>query len=143
MISVPKREHLLVFQENLELVQDSLKANVIRMAGSAEEPHNPLRSGKEVRYDPTGQYVLPDSWVGISLAGTVTQLFKVFRPKRTNYFVLVDRNQALPRGFEFNKESEDHWMLVVTEKMTVAEYQKQLKNIIQSWVLLGEFVRYE
>jgi len=113
------------------------------MASSLERPQDPLRPTKEILYDETGKFVLPESRAGISLAGSVKQLLRVFRPKRTNYLLLVDRNKALPRGFRFNKESDDHWMIVVTEKMPVATYNKCLHDIIQKWVLLGKFVRYD
>lgn len=143
MIPQPVQTDLLVFHENLELIEASLKTNVVRMAASLDRPQDPLRPTKEIIYDETGRFVLPESRAGISLAASVTQLLRVFRPKRTNYLLLVDRNSALPRGFSFNKESGDHWMIVVTEKMPVETYNKCVHDIIQKWVLLGKFVRYD
>jgi len=137
------QEPLLVFHENLSLIAKAMNANVVRMASSREAPQNPLRPGKEVSYDQTGQWVLPEFKTGISLAASVKQLIKVFQPKRSNYLLLVDRHSILPRGLKFNKESEDHWMIVVSEKMTISDYNLRIQQVIQKWTLLGKFIRYD
>ncbi len=45
-------ESLLIFEQELELIEKELKGSVIRTANSRKNPQNPLRPGKEITYDP-------------------------------------------------------------------------------------------
>src|SRR5437868_1318657 len=94
------RQVLLVFEQQLELIENELKQNVIRMASSRQNPHLPLRPGMEITYDETGKFVLPNSKTGISLAASVKQLERIMRPGINKWLLAVDRNSQMPNGFK-------------------------------------------
>jgi len=139
----PIQTSLLVFEENLEMIQKALQQNVIRLANSRLAPHQPLRPNKEIVYDETREHVLPHSRLGISLAASFKQLDTIFKPKTTKWLVLVDRFAALPEGLRLNQDNPDHWSVAVTRKMTTAEYMDRVESLIQNWRTLGKFVRYD
>ena len=78
-------QKLIVFEQSISDLVDCLRFNVIRMAAIHDEPWAPLRPGKEITYDPTGIWVLPNSRTGISLAASMKQLPKVFGKGRKNW----------------------------------------------------------
>ena len=80
-------QKLIVFEQSISDLVDCLRFNVIRMAAIHDEPWAPLRPGKEITYDPTGIWVLPNSRTGISLAASMKQLRKVFGKGRKNCFL--------------------------------------------------------
>ena len=134
---------LLVFEDELENLQKELKGNVIRTANSRQSPQNPLRPGKEITYDPTGRYVLPNSRTGISLAASIRQLTRIMAPGIKKWLLAVDRNSVMPPGLKLQPDSPHHWSVVVTERMSCADYENRIQELIESWKLLGKYVRYE
>lgn len=143
MTSLYIQDTLLVFEEQIELIKNALKTNVIRMANSRIEPQKPIRPDREITYDETGLYVLPNSGTGISLAASFKQLEYIYRPKMTKWLILVDRNCAIPEGLKLNPDNEHHWSIVVTRKMLVAEFNQKVGQLIQQWKIMGRFIRYE
>ena len=139
----PLQTGLLVFEENLELIQQALEKNVIRMANSRFAPQNPLRPNREVVYDETGKFVMPHSRLGISLAASFKQIDTIFKPKTTKWLILVDRNSMMPDGLKLSQDNPDHWSVVVTKKLTIAEFEERIDKLIQTWRALGRFVRYD
>ncbi len=137
------KEALLVFEQELELIEQELKTNVIRTANSRQNPQNPLRIGKEITYDPSGNFVLPNSRTGISLAASFKQLEKIIRPGIKKWLLAVDRNSVMPDGFKLQQDNAHHWSVVVTRKMTKDEYNKKVQEMIKSWRVMGRFVRYD
>jgi len=121
----------MVFEEQIELIKETLKTNVIRMANSRVDPQKPIRPGKEVTYDETGANVLPNSGTGISLAGSFKQLEFIYRPKMTKWLILVDRNSAVPEGLKLMPDNEHHWSIIVTRKMSVDEFTQKIEHLIQ------------
>jgi len=114
-------ETLLIFEEQIQEVIKALRGGTIRMASNCVEPWNPLRPGKEITLDEKGENVLPDREVGISLAASLGHLQMIWRKGRENYLFIVDRDTYLEEGFEFHKQSNHHWMIVVNRKMKKAE----------------------
>lgn len=137
------KESLLVFEQELELIEAELKNNVIRTANSKLNPQSPLRPGKEITFDSTGKYVLPNSKTGISLAASFKQLDKIIRPGITKWLLAVDRNSVMPEGFRLQQDNVHHWSVVVTRQMTSEEYERKVQGIIKNWRVMGRFVRYE
>ena len=137
-----RKESLLVFEEELELIEKELEENVIRTANSRQNPQNPLRHGKEITYDKFGN-VLPNSKTGISLAASIKQLKKIVKPGIKKWLLAVDRNSVMPQGFKLQPDNNHHWSIVVTEPMTKDEYDRKVKKIIKDWRVMGRFVRYE
>lgn len=121
---------LLVFEDNLQLIDDALKTNVIRIADKLDRPYEPLRKNKEITMD--GEYVVPDSFTGISLAALMKQIERIFRIGDKRWLLTVDRNSCLPSGFAFRMDNEHHWSLIVTAKIHITEYRDKLHNIIMS-----------
>lgn len=136
-------ESLLIFEQELELIEKELKDNVIRTANSRQHPQNPLRPGKEITYDPTGRYVLPNSRTGISLAASFKQLERIIRPGIKKWLLAVDRNSIMPEGFRLQQDNAHHWSIIVTRQMEKEEYEKKVQGIINNWRVMGRFVRYE
>lgn len=136
-------ESLLIFEQELELIERELKENVIRTANSRQNPQNPLRSGKEITYDSTGRYVLPNSRTGISLAASFKQLDRIIRPGIKKWLLAVDRNSVMPEGFRLQQDNAHHWSIVVTRQMAKEEYERKVQGIIKNWRVMGRFVRYE
>ncbi|GAB2190050.1 hypothetical protein MAH1_16580 [Sessilibacter sp. MAH1] len=136
-------ESLLIFEQELELIERELKENVIRTANSKQNPQNPLRSGKEITYDSTGRYVLPNSRTGISLAASFKQLDRIVRPGIKKWLLAVDRNSVMPEGFRLQQDNAHHWSIVVTRQMAKEEYERKVQGIIKNWRIMGRFVRYE
>ena len=139
----PAKESLLIFEQELELIEEELKKNVIRTANSRQNPQNPLRPGKEITYDSTGKFVLPNSKTGISLAASFKQLDKIIRPGIKKWLLAVDRNSLMPEGFRLQQDNLHHWSVVVTRKMSTEEYERKVQGIIKNWRVMGRFVRYE
>jgi hypothetical protein len=137
------RESLLIFEQELELLERELKNSVIRAANSRHSPHNPLRPDKEITFDMSGEYVLPNTKTGISLAASFKQLDKLIRPGIRKWLLAVDRNSVMPEGFRLQQDNIHHWSLVVTRKMSKDEYETKLQGIIKGWRVMGRFVRYE
>ncbi|GAB2198996.1 hypothetical protein [Sessilibacter sp. MAH4] len=136
-------ESLLIFEQELELIERELKENVIRTANSKQHPQNPLRSGKEITYDSTGRYVLPNSRTGISLAASFKQLDRIVRPGIKKWLLAVDRNSVMPEGFRLQQDNAHHWSIVVTRQIAKEEYERKVQGIIKNWRIMGRFVRYE
>ncbi len=136
-------ESLLIFEQELELIEKELKENVIRTANSRQSPQNPLRPGKEITYDPTGRYVLSNSRTGISLAASFKQLERIIRPGIKKWLLAVDRNSVMPEGFRLQQDNAHHWSIVVTRQMLTEEYEQKVQDIIKNWRVMGRFVRYE
>ena len=132
---------LLVFEDQLDDILEKLKTKTIRMASSRSEPWNPLREGKEISLDSSGKFVLPDPEAGISLASSLGQLQRIWRTGRKNYLFTIDRNTRLEDGFAFNEESIGHWMIIVTKKMTVEEFESKVKRMAQTWKLMGRYIK--
>jgi hypothetical protein len=109
-------ESLLVFEEQLELLERELIQNVIRTANSRQNPQNPVRPGMEVTYDSTGRYVLPNSRTGISLAASIRQLHRIIKPGINKWLLAVDRNTIPPEGLKIQRDSPDHWSVVVVRQ---------------------------
>jgi hypothetical protein len=139
----PGKESLLIFEQELELIEAELKQNVIRTANSRQNPQNPLRPGKEITYDSTGRFVLPNSRTGISLAASFKQLDKIIRPGIKKWLLAVDRNSVMPEGFRLQQDNVHHWSVVVTRQMSKEEYERKVQGIIKNWRVMGRFVRYE
>ncbi|WP_288129441.1 hypothetical protein [Microbulbifer sp.] len=137
------KESLLIFEQELELIERELKDSVIRTANSRQNPQNPLRPGKEITYDPTGNYVLPNSRTGISLAASFKQLEKIIRPGIKKWLLAVDRNSVMPEGFRLQQDNVHHWSVVVTRQMPKEEYDRKVQDLIKNWRVMGRFVRYE
>ncbi|SBS29204.1 hypothetical protein MSP8886_01474 [Marinomonas spartinae] len=137
------KESLLIFEHELELIEQELKHHVIRTANSKQSPQNPLRPGKEISYDPTGKFVLANSKTGISLAASLKQLERIIRPGIKKWLLAVDRNSVMPDGFKMQQDNGHHWSIVVTRKMSVDEYERKVQDIIKNWRVMGRFVRYE
>ena len=137
-----KSPSLLVFEQELDLIENELKNSIIRTANSRQNPHNPLRPGKEITYDDSGN-VLPNSKTGISLAASIKQLEKIIRPGIKKWLLSVDRNSALPEGLRLQQDNQHHWSVVVTRPMKKDEYDKKIQVMIKSWRVMGRFVRYE
>lgn len=136
------KKSLLVFNEELELIEKELKKNVIRTANSRQNPQNPLRPGKEITYDKSGN-VEPNSKTGISLAASVKQLEKIIKPGMKKWLLAVDRESVMPNGFKLQSDNIHHWSVVTTQPMTKDDYDKKVKKIIKNWRVMGRFVRYE
>ena len=51
---------LLVFEDELENLRKTLQEHVIRTANSRQSPQNPLRPNKEITFDSTGEFVMPN-----------------------------------------------------------------------------------
>ena len=136
-------ESLLIFEQELDLIERELKENVIRTANSSQSPQNPLRPGKEITYDATGKYVLPNSRTGISLAASIKQLERIIRPGIKKWLLAVDRNSVMPEGFRLQQDNAHHWSIIVTRKMAKEEYEQKIQGLIKNWKVMGRFVRYE
>jgi hypothetical protein len=137
------RSPLLVFEEELEALEEVLKANVIRMANSREKPQNPLRPDKEITYDASGQHVLPNSRTGISLAASMRQLKRIWAPGMKKWLLAVSRNCPMPEGLALQPDNPHHWTVVVTRRMTLKEFETRIEQLITNWKLLGKYVRHE
>jgi len=49
----------------------------------------------------------------------------------------------MPNGFKLQQDSPDHWSVVVKDKMTTEDYDRKVRELIQSWKVMGMYVRYE
>ena len=136
-------QSLLVFADELENLRRVLHENVIRTANSRQNPQNPLRPGMEITYDSTGEFVLPNSRTGISLAASIKQLGRIMAPGMKKWLLAVDRSSPLPEGLRMQRDNPDHWSIVVTRQMTRAELDARIDELIQRWKVLGRYVRYE
>lgn len=134
---------LLIFEQELELLERELRQNVIRTANSRQNPHNPLRPGKEITYDTSGKNVLANSKTGISLAASIKQLEKIVRPGIKKWLLAVDRNASMPEGFKLQQDNAHHWSVVVTRQMPLSEFETKIQQVIKHWKVIGRFVRYE
>ena len=134
---------LLIFEEELENLRKILEENVIRLANSRQNPQNPLRPGLEITYDATGQFVLPNSKTGISLAASLRQVDRLLKPGIKKWLLAVPRNSVMPEGLALQPDNPHHWSVVVTKKMTRAEYNERRKIVISTWTNIGMHVRYE
>jgi hypothetical protein len=133
---------LLIFEDELENIRKTLKDNVIRMANSRQRPQDPLRSGKEISYDASGN-VLPNSRTGISLAASVRQLSRIMAPGMRKWLLAVDRNCPMPEGLRLQPDNDDHWSVVVTRVMKKEEFDVRIEELVARWTLMGKYVRYE
>lgn len=137
------QQALLIFEEQLDDIRETLKKHVIRMADSPRQPQNPMRPNKEITYDATGEFVLPNSATGISLAASVKQLTRIWTPGRKKWLLSVDRQCPMPEGFRLQPDSDDHWSVVVTRRMSIGEFNARIEELIGRWKVLGRYVRYE
>lgn len=137
------QQALLIFEEQLDDIRETLKKHVIRMATSLQHPQNPLRPNKEITYDATGNFVLPNSATGISLAASIKHLRRIWRPGRENWLLSVDRQCPMPEGLRLQPDSDDHWSVVVTRRMSTGEFNARIEELIARWKVLGRYVRYE
>lgn len=125
-------ESLLIFEQELELIERELKENVIRTANSRQNPQNPLRPGKEITYDSTGRYVLPNSRTGISLAASFKQLDRIIRPGIKKWLLAVDRNSVMPDGFRLQQDNAHHWSIVVTRQWLKKSMSERFKVLLKT-----------
>lgn len=133
----------LVFEHELENIRQTLKENVVRTANSRQQPHNPLRPDKEITYDASGMFVLPNSQTGISLAASIRQLTRVMAPGMKKWLLSVDRNCPMPEGLRLQPDNADHWSVVVTRRMSKQEFAVRIEELIARWKVMGRYVRYE
>jgi hypothetical protein len=137
------RQVLLVFEEELESLKATLRDHVIRTANSRQRPQNPLRPDKEITYDASGEFVLPNSRTGISLAASIRQLTRIMAPGIEKWLLAVDRNCPMPEGLRLQQDNIHHWSVVVTRRMSVPEFEKRISELVKTWTLLGRYIRYE
>lgn len=137
------QQALLIFEDELDAIRETLKRHVIRMADSPRQPQNPLRPNKEITYDETGNFVLPNSATGISLAASLKQLTRIWVPGRKKWLLSVERNCPMPEGFRLQPDSDDHWSVVVIRRMSTGEFNARVEEMIARWKILGRYVRYE
>jgi hypothetical protein len=86
---------------------------------------------------------MPNSQTGISLAASIKQLTRIMAPGMKKWLLAIDRNCPMPEGFRLQPDNPDHWSIVVTRKMTKAEFETRIEELIRRWKLLGKYVRYE
>lgn len=137
----PVKETLLVFECEIDALLDLLNSNVIRMASNAKKPWNPLRDGKEIQWD--GEFAVPNSIIGVSLAASIKQLSRVFRPGKTNWLLAVDRLQSMPDGLMMKPDSPHHWSIVVTKRMHKSDLLTKFSQLAKQWKIVGRYIRYE
>ncbi len=65
------------------------------------------------------------------------------RAARIGYSRSIDRHRALPEGLEFDKEDEDHWIIIVNRRMQKDELLLKLIALAREWRALGRFQRDE
>jgi len=138
-----REQTLLVFEDELENIRKTLHEHVIRTANSRQNPQNPLRLGKEITYDESGNFVLPNSRTGISLAASVRQLTRIMAPGIKKWLLAVDRNSSMPEGLILQQDNVHHWSVVVARRMSRKEYEERVEQLVRSWTLMGRYVRYE
>jgi len=113
------------------------------MASDYNRPFDPLRPGKEVVLDETGENIMPTREIGISLAGTIEKLQSIWRRGRENHLFVIDRTTQLEEGFAFNTKDNAHWIIVLTRKMKMkkTEYISKLNIMKTKWKHLGRYIK--
>ena len=64
-------------------------------------------------------------------------------PGMKKWLLAVDRNSPIPEGLRLQPDNPDHWSIVVTRKMTKAEFDSRIDELIKRWKVMGKYVRYE
>jgi hypothetical protein len=49
----------------------------------------------------------------------------------------------MPEGLKLQPDSSDHWSIVVTRKMAVAEFNAKVEQMIANWTVIKQLRRYK